>query len=37
MGIDALGHDAPPTSVCSGTACVTEPSLSHVTVPFPEL
>nr|XP_008541954.1 PREDICTED: microtubule-associated protein 1S-like [Equus przewalskii] len=26
-GTDALGHDAPPTAVCSGAACVTEPSL----------
>lgn len=34
-GTDALGHDAPPTAVCSGPACVTEPSLLqlfHVSI-----
>lgn len=34
-GTDALGHDAPPTAVCSGAACVTEPSLLqlfHVSI-----
>lgn len=29
-GTDALGHDAPPTSVCSDAARVTEPSLSQL-------
>lgn len=34
-GTDVLGHDALPTTVCSGTACVTEPllpQLFHVSV-----
>lgn len=29
-GTDALGHDAAPTTVCSGSACLTESSLPQV-------
>ncbi|VTJ57117.1 Hypothetical predicted protein [Marmota monax] len=38
-GTDALGHEEPPTIICTGAACVTEPpllQLFHVTVPFTE-